>query len=116
MSPESIEAVAVDVTLGSLREGWANARADDIATVVGGGTPKTSDPEYFAEAGHVWITPTDLSGLSTLYVARGQRSISDKGLRESAARLIPSGSVVMSSRAPIGYVAIATTELSTNQG
>jgi type I restriction enzyme, S subunit len=97
-------------------EGWARTRMGDIADVGGGGTPKASDPENFSDEGYPWVTPADLGGFSGMYIQRGRRSLSEKGLRHSSAQLMPTGTVLMSSRAPIGYVAIAANEISTNQG
>ena len=97
---------------------WKWVRLCQIGGIIGGGTPRTSDPENFALSGKgiAWITPADLGKLTGLYVDRGQRDISDKGLRSSSARLVPAGSILFSCRAPIGYVAISSNPVSTNQG
>ena len=97
-------------------EGWQIALTEDISQIVGGGTPKTSDNSNFSEDGYPWITPADLNGFSGMYINRGKRSLSAQGLRTSSAVLMPKGTVLMSSRAPIGYLAIAANELCTNQG
>jgi len=87
----------------------------EVADVVGGGTPKTDQAEYFG--GEIpWITPADLSGYSEKFISHGQRNITKAGLGHSGARLLPAGTVLFSSRAPIGYVAIAANPVSTNQG
>lgn len=87
----------------------------EIAEVVSGGTPKTSEPDNFG--GDVpWITPADLSRHVGKYISRGARSITRRGLDSSSARLIPAGSVLFTSRAPIGYVAVAANPVATNQG
>jgi type I restriction enzyme, S subunit len=101
-----------------LPDGWVWARADEIASIVGGGTPPTSDAANFAAPGMgvPWITPADLSGYTSKSIARGARDLTQKGLGSSSARLIPADSVLFSSRAPIGYVAIAAGHVSTNQG
>jgi type I restriction enzyme, S subunit len=99
-----------------LPDGWTLTTAGSIADVVGGGTPKSSESENFSEVGHPWITPADLSGFRELYIRRGRRDLSDKGLRSCSAVLMPAGTVLMSSRAPIGYVAIAANDVCTNQG
>jgi len=96
--------------------GWTLTTAGSIADVVGGGTPKSSEPGNFSEAGHPWITPADLSRFRELYIRRGRRDLSEKGLRSSSAVIMPAGTVLMSSRAPIGYVAIAANDVCTNQG
>jgi type I restriction enzyme S subunit len=80
-----------------------------------GGTPDTKDELNFG-GDVVWITPADLSGWDDKYISHGARNITDRGLKSSSAVLLPKGSVIFSSRAPIGYVAIAATELCTNQG
>jgi type I restriction enzyme S subunit len=88
----------------------------EIAQVVGGGTPKTSDPENFEGGSIAWLTPADLSGYSEKYVSHGSRFITEKGLGSSSARLLPEGAVMFTSRAPIGYAAIARNPIATNQG
>jgi hypothetical protein len=95
---------------------WKWTVTGEIADVVGGGTPSSADPANFAESGVAWLTPADLSGYREKRVLRGRRDLSPKGLSESSARLVPVGTVLPSSRAPIGYVAIAANELATNQG
>ncbi len=104
------------MTLQVIPMSWQWATMGEIATIVGGGTPKTSDPSNF-EGGEVpWITPADLSGYREKCIARGARNITEKGLNGSSARIVPAGTVLFSSRAPIGYVAIASQPLATNQG
>ncbi|MGA2466852.1 MAG: restriction endonuclease subunit S [Thermodesulfobacteriota bacterium] len=97
-------------------EGWQIALLGQIAQIVGGGTPKTSDSSNFSEGEYPWITPADLSGFNEMYISRGRRSLSEQGLKTSSALLMPKGTVLMSSRAPIGYLAIAANELCTKQG
>jgi len=99
-----------------LPEGWFSSTLGDIADVVAGGTPTASDETNFSDDGYPWITPADLSNFSPVYIQRGRRSLSEKGLQTSAAKMLPKGTVLMSSRAPIGYVAIAANPISTNQG
>ena len=99
-----------------LPDGWSLSTLGNVADVVGGGTPRSSEPENFSEDEHPWITPADLSGFSDLYIRRGRRDLSEKGLRSCSAVIMPAGTVLMSSRAPIGYVAIAENALCTNQG
>jgi len=94
---------------------WRWARMGDVATIVGGGTPRTDRSEYFG--GDVpWITPADLSGYKEKTIARGARNITQAGLENSGAKLLPANAVLFSSRAPIGYVAIASNPVATNQG
>jgi len=98
-----------------MRGDWTTQKVSDFATVVGGGTPTTSDPTNF-EGDVAWITPKDVSGLEGRYISRGQRNITLQGLKGSGARLLPCGTVLLSTRAPVGLVVIAEAELSTNQG
>src|SRR3990172_1035753 len=86
-----------------------------MADVIGGSTPSTAVPEYF-DGDVPWLTPKDLSGFNDRYVKRGTRNISILGLANSGARLVPAGSVLLTSRAPVGYLAIAANEIATNQG
>ncbi len=94
---------------------WQWSTMGEVAEVVGGGTPRTSRAEYYG--GDIpWITPADLSGYSEKRISRGARSITRVGLENSSARLMPAETVLFSSRAPIGYVAIAANPVCTNQG
>ena len=99
-------------------DGWAWARLKSLGSIVGGGTPKTNDSSLWTEAddGIPWITPSDMRNVSDMQVSHGSRFLSEKGLSSSSAQLLPPGSVVMSSRAPIGYLAITACALTTNQG
>ena len=94
---------------------WPLVEIGDVAEIVGGGTPSTRNAGYF-DGDVPWLTPKDLSGSPARVVARGSRNLSRAGLANSSARLVPPGAVLLSTRAPIGYVAIAGGELSTNQG
>lgn len=98
-----------------MKKGWQIKTLGEICEIVGGGTPKTGVSEYWSDE-IVWVTPKDLGGLKTVEILNTAKKISKKGLEKSSAKLLPVGSVVMSSRAPIGYVAIAGVELATNQG
>ena len=95
---------------------WKEGSLGDIGTIVGGGTPSKSRAEYYAENGIAWITPKDLSINKSKYIYHGGVDISDLGFKKSSASLVPAGTVLFSSRAPIGYIAIAGQELTTNQG
>ena len=95
---------------------WLWVRIGKIANVIGGGTPKTTEKKYFENGDVAWITPADLSKYDRIYISRGERNITRLGLENSSARLLKKNSVLLSSRAPIGYVAIAENELCTNQG
>lgn len=98
--------------------GWAQVPIGTFARIVGGGTPPSKDPANFAPVGQgiPWITPADLSGYRAQTIERGARDLSSVGLATCGATLMPKGTVLFSSRAPIGYVAIAANEISTNQG
>jgi type I restriction enzyme, S subunit len=96
--------------------GWRVGKITDIAEVVGGGTPSTAIPEYFSEDGIAWLSPKDLSGFNGKFIGKGATDITPLGLKNSSAKLMPAGTVLFSSRAPIGYVAIAENEVTTNQG
>lgn len=97
---------------------WIELRIGDIADVISGGTPKTNNTENFKEsgAGIAWLTPADLSGYTEKHISFGARDLSRQGYNSCSAKILPKGSLLFSSRAPIGYVAIAQNEISTNQG
>jgi len=94
---------------------WVERDIGDIADVIGGSTPSTKDPANF-DGDIPWLTPKDLSGPHPRYVTRGERNISQQGLSNCSAQLLPANTVLLSSRAPIGYVAIAANPMATNQG
>lgn len=100
----------------ALPESWVWTTMSEVAEIVGGSTPSTDEPKNFASSGIPWITPADLSGYKAKLISRGSRDISEKGLASSSTRLMPAGTVLFSSRAPIGYVAIAANPVATNQG
>lgn len=96
---------------------WAWRDIGDIGDVRGGGTPSARRSSNFSDVDGVpWITPADMSGHLDTYIARGRRNLSEEGLASSGAQLLPSGTVVFSSRAPIGYCAVAANALATSQG
>ena len=88
----------------------------DVGTVIGGATPSKKRPEYYCSNGIGWITPRDLSNTSDKFIAHGTDDITDEGYASCSAKLLPKGSVLFSSRAPIGYIAIAADAVATNQG
>ncbi|MGK2884738.1 MAG: restriction endonuclease subunit S, partial [Rhodococcus sp. (in: high G+C Gram-positive bacteria)] len=101
--------------MSELPKGWAEATAGELCKVIGGATPRTDTPEYWG--GDVpWLTPDDLSRDRSQYVNGGRRSLTHAGLASCSASLVPRGTVLFTSRAPIGYIAIATREMATNQG
>ncbi|WP_349359083.1 restriction endonuclease subunit S [Stappia sp.] len=96
---------------------WSWVAISEIADVTGGGTPSAKDPENFSdEEGVPWITPADLTGYDEPYISRGKRNLTEKGYLSSSAKLLPTGAVLFTSRAPIGYCAIAANPIATNQG
>ena len=94
---------------------WPSRPLGEVAEVIGGGTPSTAEETYW-DGDVPWITPRDLSGYSLPLIERGARNLSKEGLRHSGAQLLPKGSVLVTSRAPIGYVVMAANAVSTNQG
>ena len=95
-------------------DSWEWVRLEEIGSIIGGGTPKTQIIEYW-DGTIPWITPADMKFIGK-YAKRGNRNISSLGLQKSSAQLMPKGTVLFSSRAPIGYIAIADNDISTNQG
>ena len=94
---------------------WKQCTLADLGEIVGGATPSTKNESYYG--GNIaWITPKDLSTFNGRFISRGERNITAAGLKNSSARLMPPHSVLFTSRAPIGYVAIAEKEVCTNQG
>lgn len=98
-------------------KGWRVGCVGDLGSVVAGGTPSTSNENYYSDDDIAWITPNDLSGKEHLmFFSHGERDITQEGLNNSSAVMMPTGTVLFSSRAPIGYVAIAENEICSNQG
>lgn len=94
---------------------WKKYKLSEIGSVVGGATPSTTVDAYY-NGDIPWLTPKDLSNFHERYIERGERNITKSGLNSCSAQLLPAGSVLFSSRAPIGYVAIAKNPIATNQG
>lgn len=100
-------------------EGWGVEKLDDLGTIVGGSTPTKSISDNFTKGGegYSWITPNDLSNnKGSKFIKNGEIDVTVRGLKDASLKLYPEGTVLMSSRAPVGYLAIATKELTTNQG
>ena len=95
---------------------WSECTLSDIGTIVAGGTPSKSKLEYYAKQGIAWITPKDLAFDNSKFISHGANDISELGFSKSSATKMPAGTVLFSSRAPIGYIAIAQNEVTTNQG
>ncbi|MDI5933630.1 restriction endonuclease subunit S [Halomonas kalidii] len=98
-------------------EGWSDGTLEDLGQIVGGSTPSTQNPENFTSNGTPWITPNDLSNnQGNKFISRGDQDLSAQGVRNAALKKHPAGTVLLTSRAPIGYMAIARNEVTTNQG
>ena len=88
----------------------------DLGEIVGGGTPSKSISKYYCESGIPWITPKDLSDDRSKFISRGSIDITELGLNNSSAKMMPRDSILYTSRAPIGYIAISKNNICTNQG
>src|SRR5581483_2818544 len=110
--PDSLQ----DSPLGDIPMGWRVESIGDLAEVVGGSTPSTTNPSYWEGGPHSWVTPRDLSRLSIPVLLDTERRITDAGLSQIGSGLLPPGVVPLSSRAPIGYVAITEIPVAINQG
>ncbi len=106
----------VDSELGKIPEGWKVGRLDEIADVVGGSTPSKAKPEYYTQKGIAWLTPKDLSNHPAVYTSRGEIDITEEGYNSTSTKLMPKGTILFTSRAPIGYISIAQNDICTNQG
>lgn len=95
---------------------WKCGSISDLGRVIGGSTPSKSKAEYYTSNGIAWITPKDLSVNKSKFISHGENDITELGLKNSSASIMPKGTVLFSSRAPIGYIAIADGEVTTNQG
>ena len=105
----------VKVTDG-LPEGWVRRTFDDVCDAMGGGTPKTSKPEYWYDGDIPWYTPTDITRNSCLALLESATKITEAGLRESSAKILPAGTVLMTSRASVGFFGVVEAPSCTNQG
>jgi type I restriction enzyme S subunit len=98
-------------------EGWASGNLEKLGKIIGGSTPSTEMPEYFSTDGTPWITPKDLSdNVGNRFIDRGAVGVTSEGIKAASLKLLPAGTVLMSSRAPIGYLAVARNTVTTNQG
>ena len=95
---------------------WAKGTVSDFGEVVGGATPSKDVEEYFCNNGIVWLKPKDLTATGKKFIYKGETDITDAAYRSCSTKIMPEGSVLLTSRAPVGCVAIAMTELCTNQG
>lgn len=105
----------VDSELGMIPEGWEVKVVGDLADIVGGSTPSTIDPRYW-DGYHYWVTPKDLAALTFPFLLKTERRVTDAGLAKISSGLLPIGTLLLSSRAPIGYLAITEIPVAINQG
>jgi len=110
--PDSFE----ESELGAVPKGWRVIPVGNVVEAIGGATPDTKNPEYWEPAEHHWTTPKDLSGIASPVLLGTERKLSDAGLKKISSGLLPVGSLVMSSRAPIGYLAMTQVPMAINQG
>ncbi len=94
---------------------WKTCKLSEIGEIVGGATPSTKNPNFY-DGEIPWITPKDLTNWSDMYISKGERSITKAGFDSASCKMMPKGTVLFTSRAPIGYIAIAANEVCTNQG
>lgn len=106
----------VESELGMIPEGWRVGRLEELGEVVGGATPSKANDSYYTQKGIAWLTPKDLSNKLMKFTSRGEIDITQEGYDSCSAKLMPKGSVLFSSRAPIGYLTIAKNDICTNQG
>ncbi len=97
-------------------ENWCWVRLGEIGQIIGGGTPRTEDKLSWQNGEIPWLTPADMKNIEGKYVSHGERYITEYGLKHSSTQLMPEGAILFSSRAPIGYLAIANNDVTTNQG
>ena len=102
--------------LGWIPEGWGVSTVGEEIHVCGGGTPSTKNNAYWADGTHAFCTPKDMSRLSGTVLMDTERKLTDEGLAQISSGLLPTGTVLMSSRAPIGYLAVNDIPVSVNQG
>lgn len=105
-----------DSEFGKIPNGWRVGTISDLGDVIGGSTPSKAQAEYYTDDGIAWITPKDLSINKNKFISKGEIDITDLGLKNSSTKIMPKGTVLFSSRAPIGYIAIAKNDVTTNQG
>lgn len=106
----------VDSDLGDIPSGWSVRPIGDVVQALGGGTPSTKEPGYWEDGIHPFCTPKDMSSLTSSVLLATERHLTDEGLAKVSSGQLPVGTVLLSSRAPIGYLAIAETPVSVNQG
>ena len=113
---QQAQALFQNLFIDNAQSEWKQGTVCDLGSVIGGSTPSKSKPEYYTDSGIAWITPKDLSVNKSKFIYHGENDITELGLKNSSASVMPEGTVLFSSRAPIGYIAIAAGEVTTNQG
>ena len=110
------DAEFVESELGMIPNGWRVGILNELGDIVGGSTPSKAKPEYYTNDGFAWLTPKDLSISPRKFTSKGEIDITQEGYESCSTKLMPKGSVLFSSRAPIGYITIAKNDICTNQG
>lgn len=100
----------------AIPESWEWVRLSALGEIAGGGTPDTKNKNYWVDGTIAWITPADMKRVADKHISRGERNITEAGLKSSSARLIPANSLIYSTRAPIGHIAVSSNPIATNQG
>lgn len=101
---------------GTIPKGWRMGYLSELGDIVGGSTPSKAKPEYYTDNGIAWLTPKDLSVSQRKFTSKGETDITQEGYNSCSTKLMPKGTVLFSSRAPIGYITIAKNNICTNQG
>ncbi|EOQ9209619.1 MULTISPECIES: restriction endonuclease subunit S [Enterobacteriaceae] len=107
--------LAGEKRLTGFKQAWSKVKVSNMGSISSGGTPDTTKKEYW-DGGINWLTPTDVTSLKSRYVFSTNKKISEEGLKNSSAKMLPRGSLLICTRATIGAMAISTTEIATNQG
>ena len=110
------QAIAIYHSMFEEHDDWVKGTISDFGEIVGGATPSKDIEEYFCSNGIVWLTPRDLTATGKKFIFKGETDITESAYRSCSTKLMPKGSVLLTSRAPVGSVAIAMTDLCTNQG
>jgi type I restriction enzyme S subunit len=105
-----------DSEAGHIPKGWTLQPVGEVVACVGGGTPSTADPKYWEGGTHHWTTPKDFSSLQAPVLLDTDRKLTDAGIAKISSGLLPAGTLLLSSRAPVGYLAIAAMPVAINQG
>ena len=106
----------IDSEFGDIPSGWRVGALSELGEIIGGSTPSKANKQYYTDNGIAWLTPKDLSIYPYKFTAKGEIDITQEGYDSCSTKLMPKGSVLFSSRAPIGYITIAKNEICTNQG